>query len=120
MNPRLVGEGASVEFDAILRDGRGVYHRAALRADPLAPSSGMRTEMLLRRRDARVKADAAKAREGLHGRMTYVEARNEAEEIRLDAFDPSKFDADETPQARFHACAAVGQAHIGLGSSCPP
>jgi hypothetical protein len=82
----------------------------------------MRIEILLRRRrrrDAWVTANAAKARQ-LHGRMAYIEACNEAEEIHLDAFDPSKFDADETPQARFHACVAVGQAHIGLGSSCLP
>ena len=56
--------------------------------------------------------DAAEARQ-LHGRVAQVEAGDEAEDIELDPLDPAELDAEQAPQARLDAGAAVGQARIG-------
>src|SRR5215472_3325340 len=70
-----------------------------------------------RRRDrgSVVDADAAEARE-LHGGMAQIEACDQAENVDLDALDPTQLDTEETPKRGFDACAAVGQPDIGIGA----
>ena len=48
--------------------------------------------------------------------MAQVEAGDQAEHIQLDALDPAELDAEQAPQARLDAGAAVGQAGIGVGT----
>jgi hypothetical protein len=59
--------------------------------------------------------DAAEARQ-LDAGIAQVDAGDEAEEIHLHALDPAELDAQQAPQARLDARAAVGQADIGQGT----
>src|SRR5262249_11656793 len=68
-----------------------------------------------RHRGSVVDADAPEARE-LHGGMAEIKTSDQAEDVNLDAFDPTELDAEEAPQRGFDAGAAVGQPDIGVGA----
>src|SRR6516162_6961658 len=90
---------------------RGVV-RIALRRDARKRSPRARWR---RDRGSVVDADAAEARE-LHRGMAQIETCDQAENVDLDALDPTQLDAEETPQRGFDAGAAVGQPGIGVGA----
>src|SRR5258705_11525450 len=56
-------------------------------------------------------ADLAETRQ-LEGRVADIEAGDQAKDVDLDAFDPAQLEADETPEARFDAGAAVARPDI--------
>src|SRR5690349_17969589 len=48
--------------------------------------------------------------------MAQIKSRHQAEEIELDALDPSSLDAEDAPERRLDASAAVGETGVGEGT----
>src|SRR5262245_47047921 len=92
-------------------DGRAALHPGQeIELTKAGAPNSLRRGWRCQRRSV-VDAEAAEAGE-LHARMAQVEPGDQAEEIELDAFDPADLDAENSPQRRLDAGAAVGEPGI--------